>query len=130
MFFFSESTHFLATPVFKERAGGNCFRRGGAKILSASIVMQEWQKEASPRQAQRGRESLFSEHAIVGLIPLSQQMRACFCTWDHFSLETLYHSINTTCTVNALGFISLVGKIDFSPLQLGQMLVHGIASQV
>ena len=124
--FFSESTHFLATPVFKDQAGVNCFRRGGAKILSASIVMQEWQ--ASTRLREAVREFPFSELAIVSLIPLSQQMGACFCTWHHFSLETL--SINTTHKVNALGFISLVGKIDFSYLQLGQILFHGIVSQV
>lgn len=41
-FFFSESTHFLSTPVFKEQAGVNSFRREGAKILTDSVMMQEW----------------------------------------------------------------------------------------
>lgn len=38
-FFFSESTHFLSTPVVKEQAEVNCFRGGAAKILSDSVML-------------------------------------------------------------------------------------------
>lgn len=48
-FFFSESTHFLSTPVVKEQAEVNRFRRGGAQILRDSVTMPLWQKEASTR---------------------------------------------------------------------------------
>ena len=48
-YFFSESTRFLSTPVFMEQAGVNCFRIEGAKILTDSVMMQEWPEAASTR---------------------------------------------------------------------------------
>ena len=55
VYFFSKSTHFLSTPVVKEQAEADYFRRGGAKIQSDSVMMQEQQKETAtrPRETQR-----------------------------------------------------------------------------